>query len=336
MFKLPYEEVVEILIKKANLPKEEIEERIKKKLSQLSGLISKEGAAHIVANELGIKLLEPFTGKLQIKNIMAGMRDVETAGKVMAVYEVRSFNTGTRSGKVGSFMIGDETGSVRVVLWGDQTDVMLKLNVGDIVSIISGYVRDNQGRRELHANERSKIAINPQGVVIGNVAASVSFSSAPKAAIRKPIKELSDADSQVEILGTLVQLFEPRFFEICATCNRRAKQVDGQFSCTEHGSANLGFSYVLNGVIDDGTESIRCVFFREQAAALLGMDEKGVLNFRDAPMQFEPIKSDLLGTIIKLQGRVANNAMFGRLEIVARSVDRNPDPKAELARMESS
>jgi len=53
-------------------------------------------------------------------------------------------------------------------------------------------------------------------------------------------------------------------------------------------------------------------------------------------MQFEPIKSDLLGTIIKLQGRVANNAMFGRLEIVARSVDRNPDPKAELARMESS
>ena len=129
MFKLPYEEVVSILEKKANLSKEEIEERIKKKLSQLSGLISKEGAAHIVANELGVKLMEPFTGKLQIKNVMAGMRDVETAGKVMAVYEVRSFNTGARSGKVGSFMLGDETGSVRVVLWGDQTDTLSRMNV---------------------------------------------------------------------------------------------------------------------------------------------------------------------------------------------------------------
>ena len=67
-------------------------------MKQLSGLISKEGAAHIVANELGIKLFDSFTGKLQIKNIIAGLRNVETVGKVLQVYELREFTTNERQG----------------------------------------------------------------------------------------------------------------------------------------------------------------------------------------------------------------------------------------------
>ena len=80
MMKLSYEQILATLEQKAGLPKDEIEQRVKNKLTQLSGLISREGAAHIVANELGVKLLEPVSGKLQIKNILAGMRDVETQG----------------------------------------------------------------------------------------------------------------------------------------------------------------------------------------------------------------------------------------------------------------
>src|SRR3989344_5611340 len=148
--KISYDEILTALEQKAGLSKEELEQRVKNKLSQLSGLISKEGAAHIVANELGIKLLEPISGKLQIVNIMAGMRDVETHGKVLAVYDIRSFNAGGREGKVGSFMLGDETGSIRVVAWGGQTDAVQKLKQGDVVSVVSAYVKDNQGRKEIH------------------------------------------------------------------------------------------------------------------------------------------------------------------------------------------
>ena len=67
MIKIPYEEIVLKINESTKMPASEIEERVEKKLKQLSGLISKEGAAHIIANELGVKLFEASGGKLEIK-----------------------------------------------------------------------------------------------------------------------------------------------------------------------------------------------------------------------------------------------------------------------------
>ncbi len=323
-------------MQKSGLPETEVELKIRDKLRHLSGLISKEGAAHIVANELGVKLLEPFSGKLQIKNIMPGMRDVETAGKVIQKGDVRAFNTGARSGKVANITIGDETGSIRVVMWGEQADNAMKMKEGDVLSIVSGYVRENQGRKELHANEKSKLILNPEGVKVTTTeTAGISTFSRPNAS-RKAVKDLTGQDLNVEILGTLVQLFEPRFFEVCKQCGKRAKMMDGMPTCAEHGPNEADYSYVMNGMMDDGTENIRVVFFREQANMLLSMGTTDILLYKDNPASFESKKTELLGTIIKLTGKATHNQMFNRLEFVVRAVDLNPDPKEELARVESS
>src|SRR3989344_4265736 len=117
MMHIPLEQIKSKIKEAAGLSDDEIEERLKKKLDQLAGLISKEGAAHILANELGIDLSQASAGRLQIKNLLSGMRNVELLGKIIALYEIREFNTGARSGKVGSFMLADETGSIRIVLW---------------------------------------------------------------------------------------------------------------------------------------------------------------------------------------------------------------------------
>ena len=112
MIKIPFETIISKIREKTGLTEEEIDNKITEKLKQLYGLISKEGAAHIVANELGIKLFESVSGRLEIKNIMPGMRNVETVGKVMQIFEAKGFITENRSGKVGSFILGDETGTV--------------------------------------------------------------------------------------------------------------------------------------------------------------------------------------------------------------------------------
>ncbi|MFH1408914.1 MAG: DUF2240 family protein, partial [Nanoarchaeota archaeon] len=138
MIKIPYEDILQKITEKSNLSKEDIEEKIKQKMSQLSGLISKEGAAHIVANELGVKLLEGFTGKLQIKNILPGMRNVETVGRVTAVYDIKEFNSNGREGKVGSLMLGDESGTVRIVLWNEQARILENLQKDDTLKIVGG------------------------------------------------------------------------------------------------------------------------------------------------------------------------------------------------------
>ena len=130
MIKIPYEQIIERIKKEAKVSEEEINGKIDSKMKQLSGLISKEGAAHIVANELGIKLFDSFSGKLQIKNIIVGLRSVETVGRVLQTYELREFTTNERQGKVASLVIGDETGTMRIVMWGEQAD-----NIKNIIKV---------------------------------------------------------------------------------------------------------------------------------------------------------------------------------------------------------
>jgi len=328
MIKIPYEEIILKINEKTNMSVAEIEDRIEKKLKQLSGLISREGAAHIVANELGVKIFEPLSGKLQIKNILTGMRDVETIGKVLQVSDTREFMRNDAVSKVASMLIGDETGTIRVVMWGSQADNAAALGSNDIVKIIGGYVRDNNGRKEIHLNDRSQLLINPKGEIINDV--NIEF----KTRNRKEIKELNENDNEAELLGTIVQIFDLKFYEICPRCSKRAKPSTDFFVCNEHGNVIPAYSYVLNAVLDDGTETIRCVFFRNQLERLLNMTQEQLLKFRNESAEFEAVKNELLGTIVKLNGRVNKNSFFNRLEFVVQHVDNNPNPEEELKRLQ--
>ena len=122
MIRISYDDLINKITEKTGYTKETVEDLINKKVKQLSGLITKEGAAHIVANELGIKLVDKVSGRLQIKNVLVGMRDVEIVGLVKNNFGVREFSTEKRKGKVASLIIADETGTIRVVLWNDMAD----------------------------------------------------------------------------------------------------------------------------------------------------------------------------------------------------------------------
>jgi replication factor A1 len=318
---------------KAGLSRPQVQEKIDAKLKQLSGLISKEGAAHIVANELGVKLLEN-SGK--IKDVYAGMRSVEFFGKVQTIYPMSIFSRqdGTE-GKVASCMVADETGVMRLVGWGEQAEAISKLEQNMILKVSGGLAKEsNRGFTEVHVNEKSRLVINPQGVVLGEVK---KFERPP--AVRKEIRALQDNDENVEILGTIVQAFDPRFFEICPTCNGRAREQEpgsGQFVCEKHSVVKPEYAFVMNVFVDDGTENIRCVLFRQQAERLLGKTIDQILPLRQAPEQFEPIKTELLGQIVKFVGRAKKNTFFDRLEFNVQLVFPNPNPEEELARLQTT
>jgi len=330
MIKIPYEEIILKINESTKMPVSEIEERVEKKLKQLSGLVSKEGAAHIVANELGVKVFEPLSGKLQIKNILTGMRDVETLGKVLQIFDMKEFVSAKGAGKVASLLIGDETGTIRVVMWGTHADHAANIGQGFIVKVIGGYVRENNGRKEIHMNDRSQLLINPKGETVNNVAIESKIGS------RKEIKALAENDNEVELLGTIVQVFDLRFYEVCPKCGKRVKPSSDLFACAEHGNVMPAYSYVLNSVLDDGTETIRCVFFRNLVEKLLKMTQEQVLHFKSEPAEFEAAKNELLGTIVKLNGRTNNNSLFNRLEFVVQNVDTNPNPEEEIKRLSNS
>ena len=326
MIKMPLNEIVAKIKEKSQLSEEDINKKIEDKLTQLSGLISKEGAAHIIANELGVNLFEQgVSGKLQIKNILEGMRDVETVGRVQQAFNVNEFQRkdGT-PGKVGSLILGDETGTIRLTMWGDQADNVNKVSKGDIIKIQGGYVRENRGNKEIHLNDRSKFIVNPEGETVAEMKIE-----------RKGIKDLTDQDSDTEIAGTVVQVFDLRFFEVCPECKRRVREKEGSFVCSTHNAVNPIYSYVLTIFLDDGTDNIRTIFFGNQVENLLKKSREEVMSFREDVEKFSIVKNELLGEQIKVNGRVNKNEMFNRLEFVGNKVEQI-NPEAEIKNLQQN
>ena len=327
MIKIPYSVLLEKIKTKTGMSEEAIETQIGQKMEQLSGLISKEGAAHILANELKVDLSAAPQLTLKIRDLYAGMKTGEIVGKLLRKYDVRDFQSGERKGKVGSFLIADETGTMRVTCWNEQTKEMEQLQENDILAIIEGTVRENRGALEVHLNERTKIIRNPEGK-------NVAVTKTTEPVIRKAIKDLAAQDNNIEILGTIVQVFEPKFFERCPVCRKRIKQQEVGFQCPEHGLTTPDYGSVMNAYVDDGSSNIRVVFFGQQMQQLLKKNEEEVLVYRTTPTAFEKVKTDLLGEMVKVSGRVTKNEMFARLEFVANKIETNVNPEEEITRLQ--
>ncbi|MFW5852775.1 MAG: OB-fold nucleic acid binding domain-containing protein [Nanoarchaeota archaeon] len=328
MMNLQYDDVIKLIKEKTSLSDEQIKKKIDDKLTQLSGLISKEGAAHIIANELGINFAN-VEKKLKIDKIIAGMRNVETLGKVIQKYELREFNSNGREGKVANLLLGDETGVMRVVMWNNMAEKFPNINEGDILKINSGYSRTNNNRTEIHLNEQSAITINPEGETVEGV------KSRPLSE-RKKISELTENDENVEVMGAIVQAFDPRFFEVDSNGKRVRPASDGQFYDSEGKVITPEYSYVFNIFLDDGTENIRVVCFRNQMQSILGKGHEEIVQYRNDPSLFENEKHNLLGQMVKIRGRVVKNEMFDRLEVIAGKISIEKDPEQEIKNVQKT
>jgi ssDNA-binding replication factor A large subunit len=330
MLKIPIGEIVSKIKEKTGLDEVAINKKIDDKIKELSGMVSKEGAAHIVANEFGIKLFKPAeSGRLQIKNILPGLRNVSFLGRVLALYPVREFKTEKREGKVVSLLVGDETGKIRLVFW-DTNHIKLiesgELKIGDIIKVTSGYVKESQmfGGAEVHTSSNSRIEINPNVSDAGKIP---QLEAVRESAQRVKIANIEEGVH--EISGIVVDVFESNpFFDVCPECNKRAR--DGV--CGEHGQVQPKKSLVVSTIIDDGSGNIRVVFFGSRAQQVLGLtaDEAHKLatekNSPTFPLQQQ--REFMLGKQLVIEGNVAKNDFSNDLEMIARKIY-IPNPTTE-------
>jgi hypothetical protein len=89
----------------------------------------------------------------------------------------------------------------------------------------------------------------------------------------------------------------------------------------------------LNFFVDDGTENVRAVCFKNQADRLLGISAQDINVLRNDSEKVQALKDGLLGNIVKLIGKVNKNQLFGRVEFLANMVFVNPDPDEEVKRL---
>jgi replication factor A1 len=327
MIDVSFDEAVTRIHQETGLPVAEIQSRVQAKLQQLSGLISRDGAAHILANELGVQLARPAAANAQVKIQDIGLqsRNITVIGRVITKYDAKTFNKNGREGRVASLLLGDETGVTRLVFWNDQVDVFLELNQGDILVVKNPFVKPSYqpGRLELQLNTQSSLVVNPEGVAVAERQAPAQRPPASQ----KYIRDLSDNEDNVEIIATVVQVYDPRFFDACPQCN---KKLLGENQCPEHGEVVPSINFSMSAFLDDGTGNIRTTFWKQQAMRLTGKTDKEFAGYRDDPTSFEDVKNDLLGEFVKIIGRVKRNDTFDRLELTANVVFMDVDPAREL------
>jgi|WetSurMetagenome_2_1015567.scaffolds.fasta_scaffold55327_1 ssDNA-binding replication factor A large subunit len=301
-----YDRIVEKISKKSNIPIEEIERKIEAKRAKLSGLISKEGAAQVVAAELGINF---DNEKLKIEELLPGMRKVNTSGKVTALFPARDFKTKKGDpGKVANLFIADETSNIKVVLW--DTNAIKLLETGEIkegssVEIINGSMRDN----ELHLGSFSEI--KPSNETFGEVKAGKIFRE----------KHLLDIklSENARVRAFIVQSYDPKFFYVCPQCRKKAIQEGGGFVCAEHGAVEGEKRALLNVVLDDGTETIKAVAFHDT------LPELGLTDLNNIEQLFMQ-REGLLGKEMVFNGTVRSNKMFNTPEFIIETVEEvNPE-----------
>ena len=326
MYKIPISEIKEKILTSGKMTAEEFESRIKAKINDLSGLISQEGAAHIIANELGISMTVPKGARVQLEKLVVGMNNVVCLVKVIQKWEAHEFDKGSFKGKVCSLLVGDETGSTRFTLWNDQVDELTNVKEDDLLLIKGAYVKENRDKTELHLGKGGSFEVNPEGETLGAVAKSSGAGAATGSFTRKQITALEGDEEGVELFGTVVQLFDPRFFNVHPETGKRMYDDDTS-------GLEPAISYVMNLILDDGSSTIRCVFWKNQVNALLTCDEAKMAEYKEDLSTFEDEKTDMLGEQLVLRGRVKHNEMFDRLEFSVQFVEK-ADPEKEIARVQ--
>ncbi len=223
-------------------------------------------------------------------------------GKVLDISPVRTFTRDGKEGKVANMFIADDTSNIKIVLW-DINHISL-IEKGDIVvdkviEISNGNMRDN----EVHLGSFSDLKLSSE--VLENV-------KTEKIVKEKNISDFRLADN-VSVRAFIVQAFEPRYFDVCPECKRKALPEGDGYNCKDHGKIAPEKRALINLVLDDGTETIRCVLFHEN------IDKLGIDVMEEIEKVMEK-KQNLVGKELIFSGNVRNNSYFNNIEFIVEDV----------------
>ncbi len=299
-------DIIQKISSETGIPESEVKDKIEEKKIELSGMISDEGAAYIVAKELGITVRK--IQRLKIGNIIMGMQNVDVIGKIVRVSE-KEFEKDGNKGKVMSVILGDETGIIRLSLWNDEIDKFSGFGRGDTVHV-RGFVKEGLFGPELR--------LGRYGTLSGSDETIPDVLEKKTEYERSPISDLREGQYR-QILAPIVQVFGGNiFYEICPICKGRAKE----WKCQEHGDIQPEYGLVVSGITDDGTGNIRIVAFNDAAEKIIGMSKFEAKRLFDIKKKMEAVIEKIpLGRELMIDGRVSRNALFDRLEFVVNDVN---------------
>jgi replication factor A1 len=160
--------IKEILQKNPLITQEQILEKLKAEKTRTVGLLGDETLLRLIAAKFGVQVQQNTihnSGILSTNRLFAGLYDVTVAGRLIAVFPVKTFQGAEKSGKFATLMLADKEGILRVVLWNEKAELVERgeLKSGQTVRLVHGYTReDRYGKTELHLGIKSQIEFEPE------------------------------------------------------------------------------------------------------------------------------------------------------------------------------
>jgi len=247
--------IADILAKRRDLSEEHILSLIEEKKKEGRGLLSDEGAARLVAEEMLIQMRGTELGRMQVKNLVSGLNDVSISGRVMLAWPAQQFQRrdGT-AGRVMRLILIDKSGRTRCALWDRHVDVASRAGdlQGRILRIGHAYTRQGlTGEPEVHAGDRSSIEIDPQDIPTTDFPEFKDLFT--------QLGDLTTAPNQVNVVGFVDS--EPRYYTF-AKENRTGS--------------------VLHITLADQSATIPVVAWNEKAEELRGLKKGNILQIINA------------------------------------------------------
>lgn len=308
------QQIIEKIVEETELDEDEIKEKIDDKMDEFEGLVSEEGAIHLVAKEAGVQLAESGDQALKVENIVPDMRKVNLKARVTNISDINTFerDDDEDDGKVRNMGLGDDTGTIRLTLWDEQTEIADKVDEGDAIGLSGAYtVEDNQGNAELRLGDSAQVKMVDDDEVpeveTGGDMTDVS------------IREVRSKNAEYRVKGMVMDVYTSSpFYSTCPECGNTVREDDdGEYICEEDGEVEPDKALAISIVVDDGTGNTRVVLFRDRAREMLDIDEETEKNGDLEAV--EKAAAKVIGNKIEIEGKARYNDYFGTLELIANS-----------------
>ena len=150
--------IIEIMEKKS-LSEEEVEELIQKEIDKYSGLLTEDGAAVLVAKNLGINT-STETESSKISLLKEGMHGITLKAVFSYISPIKKIKRGEKEFFLVTATASDSSGEILLKLWNEKASFLSdnKIERGDCILIKNAYVGSYKDTKELNLSFDSVIS----------------------------------------------------------------------------------------------------------------------------------------------------------------------------------
>jgi len=200
--------LIEKIVTVSGKSREEVERLIGEKKNKFSGLLTEDGAAFMVARELGIDLgMQQGRGRHLIADLKDGMQNIDLLVRVMHVFSPKSFERNGKKGKLCNLVVADSSGETRLTLWHNDVRKLEEAGVekGSVLLLHNCYVKSFNEKPQLNLSYNGSMTVSPKGI---------DESKLPKAEGKEyKLSELQPEMTDIAAVVRVLQLFPVNEFE---------------------------------------------------------------------------------------------------------------------------